>query len=83
MSRIHLFKGRPWWAKIVITGALLVVLFFLYLLAVEVNFLWLFGKSPSMQTIRDKRPAQASEIFSADNVQIGKFFSENRTPVNY
>jgi len=83
MSRIHLFKGRPWWAKIVITGALLVVLFFLYLLAVEVNFLWLFGKSPSMQTIRDKRPAQASEIYSADNVQIGKFFSENRTPVNY
>ena len=47
------------------------------------NFLWLFGKSPSMHTIKNKRPSQASEIYSADNVQIGKFFSENRTPVSY
>ena len=78
-----LYRGRPWWVKIISFMATLVVAFFLYLLAVEVNFLWLFGKSPSMQTIKNKRPAQASEIYSADNVQIGKFFSENRTPVSY
>lgn len=47
------------------------------------NVLWLFGKSPSMNTIKNKRPSQASEIYSADNVMIGKFFSENRTPVKY
>ena len=80
---IGIFKGRPWYIKIISTIASLVVAFILYLLAVNCNFLWLFGKSPSMQTIRQKRPAQASEIYSADNQQIGKFFSENRTPVNF
>ena len=78
-----LYKGRPWWVKTMVAVASLFVLFILYLGAVDTNFLWLFGKSPSMHTIKNKRPAQASEIFSADNVQIGKFFSENRTPVKY
>ena len=77
------FKGRPWYIKIVSTIASLLVIFVLYLVAVDVNFLWLFGKSPSMEMIKNKRPAQASEIYSADGQQIGKFFSENRTPVNY
>ena len=80
---IGLFKGRPWWVKILSTVASLVVLFFLYLGAVDNNVLWLFGKSPSMHTIKNKRPAQASEIYSADGQQIGKFFSENRTPVEF
>ena len=78
-----LFKGRPWYVKVLSTLLTLVVLFFLYLGAVDCNFLWLFGKSPSMHTIKNKRPSQASEIYSADGVQIGKFFSENRTPVSY
>ena len=80
---IGIFKGRPWYIKIVSTIASLLVIFVLYLVAVDVNFLWLFGKSPSMEMIKNKRPAQASEIYSADGQQIGKFFSENRTPVNY
>ena len=80
---IGIFKGRPWYIKIVSTIASLIVIFVLYLIAVDVNFLWLFGKSPSMEMIKNKRPAQASEIYSADGQQIGKFFSENRTPVNY
>ena len=80
---IGIFKGRPWYIKILSTIASIVVFFILYLLAVDVNFLWLFGKSPSMEMIKNKRPAQASEIYSADNQQIGKFFSENRTPVEF
>ena len=78
-----LYKGRPWYIKIISAVVTLVVLFFLYLGAVDINFLWLFGKSPSMATIKNKRPSQASEIYSADNVMIGKFFSENRTPVSF
>ena len=80
---IGIFKGRPWYVKLLSGVASLVVAFVLYLVAVDCNFLWLFGKSPSMDTIKNKRPAQASEIYSADGQQIGKFFSENRTPVNY
>ena len=79
----NLYKGRPWYVKILVGLVSLVSAFFLYLGAVDTNFLWLFGKSPSMSTIKNKRPAEASIIYSADNVQIGKYFSENRTPVTY
>ena len=77
------FKGRPWYIKLLSTFLALILAFVLYLLAVDNNFLWLFGKSPSMQTVKNTRPAQASEIYSADSVLIGKFFSENRTPVAF
>ena len=80
---MSLYKGRPWYIKIPVAIISLVVAFFLYLGAVDTNFLWLFGKSPSMTTIKNKRPSQASEIYSSDNVMIGKYFSENRTPVKY
>ena len=78
-----LFTKRPWYVRILATIATLIVSFIVYLGAVDINFLNLFGKSPSMQTILGKRPAQASEIYSADSVLIGKFFSENRTPVKF
>ncbi len=74
---------HPWYIKTCVGLVSLIVAFFLYLGAVDINFLWLFGKSPSMSTIKNKRPSQASEIYSADNVMIGKFFSENRTPVTF
>ncbi len=77
------FKGRPWYIKLVSSFIAVIFLFVGYLLAVDNNFLWLFGKSPSMDTVKNTRPAQASEIYSADSVLIGKFFSENRTPVTF
>ena len=60
-----------------------IIAFLLYLLMVDINFLWLFGKSPSMSTIMHPKTIQASELYSADNQLIGKYFSENRTPVKY
>ena len=80
---VNIFKGRPWYIKCLSGLATLIVAILLYLGAVDINFLWLFGKSPSMSTIVNTRPAQASEIYSADSVMIGKFFSENRTPVKF
>ncbi len=78
-----LYKGRPWYIKLLSFVISVIVAFFLYLGAVDINFLWLFGKSPSMSTIKNKRPAEASIIYSADGKVIGKFFSENRTPVTF
>ena len=76
-------RTKTWYVKILASLLALILLFVVYLLAVDNNFLWLFGKSPSMQTVKNTRPAQASEIYSADSVLIGKFFSENRTPVSF
>ena len=78
-----IFKGRPWYIKILSALGTLVVAFFLYLIMVDVNFLWLFGKSPSMSDVKNTHPAEASQIYSADGKVIGKFFSENRMPVTY
>ena len=78
-----IFKGRPWYIKILSAMGTLVVAFFLYLIMVDINFLWLFGKSPSMSDVKNTHPAEASQIYSADGKVIGKFFSENRMPVTY
>lgn len=80
----NLYKGRPWYTKAITAIVSMIVLLFLYLGAVDINFLWLFGKSPGyFSGIRDPQTSQASEIYSADGVLIGKFFNENRTPVKY
>ena len=80
---MYLFKGRPWYIKI-LSGVVSFVLFIVfYLGAVDINLFGLFGMSPSIDDIKHTRPAQASEIYSADGVMIGKMFSENRTPVSY
>ena len=78
-----LYKGRRWYTKLGVGFASFIVAFLLYLFMVDINFLWLFGKSPSMSAIMNPKNPQASELYSADNVLIGKYFSENRTPVSY
>lgn len=79
-----LYKGRAWYTKTLVVFASLTVSLILYLGAVDINFLWLFGKSPGyFSGIRDAQTSQASEIYSSDGVMIGKFFNENRTPVKY
>ena len=50
---------------------------------VDINFLWLFGKSPGFKAIATPPTYAASEIYSADSVLIGRYYKENRTPVKY
>ncbi len=78
-----LYTGRRWYTKTVVAIATFIVAFLLYLVMVDINFLWLFGRSPGMSSIMNPKTVQASELYSADGVLIGKYFSENRTPVNY
>ena len=80
---VHLFKGRPWYIKILSGVVSFIIFVVLYLGAVDINLFGLFGKLPNIEEIKRTRPAQASEIYSADGMLIGKMFSENRTPVNY
>lgn len=78
-----LYTGTPWWKKTIAALATMTVAFLLYLGAVDINLFWLFGKSPGFSRILDPETSQASEIYSADGVLIGKYFNENRTPVTY
>ncbi len=78
-----LYRGRPWWAKTLAAIGTFIVLFLLYLVAVDINLLWLFGKSPSTYSIMHPRNPEASYLYSADGKTIGKYYDENRTPVTY
>ncbi|MFT4073286.1 MAG: transglycosylase domain-containing protein [Dysgonamonadaceae bacterium] len=77
------FKNSPWYRKTILVIATLFVLFFLYLFLVDMNFLWLFGKSPSISSLKNPNQSVATTIISADGKVMGKFFRENRTPVTY
>ncbi|WP_062057254.1 penicillin-binding protein 1A [Aquimarina longa] len=42
-----------------------------------------FGEMPKFEELENPKNDLATQIISSDGVQIGTFFKENRTPVNY
>ncbi|MBR2147347.1 MAG: penicillin-binding protein, partial [Muribaculaceae bacterium] len=79
----RLYAGKPWYTKAFYAMCTLFVTIILFLVAVNLNFLWLFGKSPTIFEIMEPRPYNASYVYSSDGKLIGKLFKENRTPVKY
>ena len=82
-ARYKRYKGLAWYLKIPNVVITTIVLFLLYLFIVDINFLWLFGKSPGMRSISNPEQSVASVIYTADGEVLGKYFRENRTPVTY
>ena len=76
------YRGT-WYQKIITPIASFFIVFFLFMGAVDINFLWLFGKSPSLDELENLQYSEASLIYSSDNVLIGKYFVENRSVVGY
>ncbi len=70
-----IFKIYKWVASLTIFGA-----FFFFLL--KSNFLWLTGKMPGIEELQNPKLNQTSTIISADGLEIGKFYAENRSPVD-
>ncbi len=59
------------------------ILFALFVGAVSVNFLGLFGKLPDFKTLENPQSELSSELYSSDGVLLGNYFRENRSPVSY
>lgn len=51
--------------------------------AVQLNFLWLFGYSPTKNDILLPTLHISSELYTADSVLIGRYFEEDRDPVSF
>lgn len=66
--------------RLVYTFFLLLITF---ILALELNFLWLFGDMPGMKEVRNPKLAVPSKVISFDGVEIGAFTIENRKPVAF
>ena len=82
-SIVHTTYSGPWWKKTLVWIATMIVAFILLLGAVDINFLWLFGRSPGFSDIAQPPVTEASIIYSADSIQLGTYYNENRTPVTY
>ena len=86
IKQIHL--GRlmtqgPWWRLLCVWTLALFVGIIVLLGLIDMNFLWLFGRSPGFSDIKDPVVSEASEVYSADGVLMGRYYNENRTPVTY
>jgi penicillin-binding protein 1A len=77
-GRFEAFTRTMW---VLFVGGTLALL--LYVGAVSINFMNLFGRMPNLKTLENPKSELASEIYSADGVLLGKYFRENRTPVEY
>ena len=58
-----------------------IALLIFYVAAVSYNFLWLFGGMPNLKALENPKSEEASEVYTADNQLLGKYYVENRTPV--
>ena len=63
----------------------IIVVYLLVLLtcAIQINFLGLFGYSPTKKDIVLPNLNISSELYTADSVLIGRYFLEDRDPVSY
>lgn len=79
----RVYRRLPWYQRLVMVFVTGVIAFFVFLFLIDVNFLWLFGKSPSLETIAHPRQDFASVVYSEDGVVLGRYYRENRIPVTY
>lgn len=61
-----------------------IVSFLILIIAINFNFLWLFGKSPGVDDLDNPKSEIASEVISSDGVVLAKFFLyENRSNMTF
>ena len=68
---------------LIIGAVLFFVGLFLFVKAVDGNWFGWFGDSPKSELLDKPVQVEASEIYSADGKLIGKFFTENRSLVEF
>ncbi len=61
----------------------LILYAFYYVVALQFNFLWLFGYLPDAEDVANPEVSIATELYTMDSVLIGKYYNENRTPVSF
>ncbi|MCU0446452.1 MAG: penicillin-binding protein [Microscillaceae bacterium] len=78
----RVFWKMALWQKLLSLVGTFIGAIVLLLVAIEINFLWLFGQMPNTRQ-SESEIAVASEIYTHDKVFLGKYFIQNRTPVAY
>lgn len=76
-------KTKPLHIRILVRSLIVLLCFLLFIVAVDLNLFWLFGKSPNISDLNNPNYEITSELYSSDGKLIGKYFDVNRTPVEY
>lgn len=76
-------RSYKWYQKIAFYTGVVFVSIFLALFLIDINIFWMFGRSPRIADLMDPSMNVASELYSDNGKLIGKYFVENRTPVDY
>ena len=82
MNILRAYSG-PWYKRMAIWLVTFLLVIILFFVAVDCNFCYLFGRSPGFDDIKDPVVNEASEVYTCDEVLMGRYFNENRTPVTY
>ncbi len=72
-----------WWQKALFRIAQFILAIVLIIIAIDLNFLWLFGQSPDIMDLREPDISIASELYASDSSLIGRYYIENRSPIEY
>lgn len=80
---VSYYKKSKWYKRIAILFVSFIVALLGFLFLVDINFLWLFGKSPGLSEVNAPIQNVASELYSSDGKILGKYYRENRTPVRF
>jgi penicillin-binding protein 1A len=75
--------AKAWWQKLLVRLAQGALILILLIIAIDINFLWLFGQSPEIRELKQPDMNIASEIFAADSTSLGTYYIENREPVEF
>ncbi|MDX1902854.1 MAG: transglycosylase domain-containing protein [Thermonemataceae bacterium] len=59
------------------------VFIFLFIWAISIDFLGLFGGMPSLKALENPKSEQASELYTADGKLMGKYFTVDRQPIDF
>ncbi|WPP52839.1 penicillin-binding protein 1A [Catalinimonas niigatensis] len=81
-------KGRQklymWIVRGIWIALLAFLLFFpLYIFTVSIDFLGLYGGLPSLEALENPKSDLSSHLYSSDNILLGSYYRENRSPVSY
>ena len=73
----------PWYKKISVWTCTVFLFVLAFFLAIDWNLFYLFGSTPGFTEIENPTVSEASEVYSADGKLIGRYYNEDRTPVEY
>lgn len=71
------------WQSFAFRTLQILLLILVIVLAINFNLFWLFGPSPRLTDLKDPEISIASELYASDGSVIGKYYHENRSPVEF